>query len=221
MVAYLPHPPYFNCSWATQTRDIEHLQWNNVSMILTHRENTNLGNSYNSPHSSSWVIDCITMTTSSNGNIFRVTGPLCGEFTGPGEFPAQKPVTRGFDVFFDLRPNKWLSKQSWGWWFETLSWSLWRQCNALCETILWSRGHMVSPGRYQLVIDQENSLHRIIVASWGHDGIILLGLFKTFNSFPWRVHIHWTELSQIMPLPHQSGVACFYCIWMGIFVCKG
>ena len=26
--------------------------------------------------------------TSSNGNIFRVIGPLCGEVTGPGEFPA-------------------------------------------------------------------------------------------------------------------------------------
>ena len=43
--------------------------------------------------------------TSSNGNIFRVTGPLCGEFTGPGEFRAQRPVTRSFDVFFDLRLN--------------------------------------------------------------------------------------------------------------------
>ena len=52
-----------------------------------------------------------TMMTSSNGNIFRVTGPLCGEFTGPGEFPTQRPVTRSFDVFFDLRMNKWLSKQ--------------------------------------------------------------------------------------------------------------
>ena len=38
-----------------------------------------------------------------------------------GEFPAQRPVTRSFDVFFDLRLNKQLSKQSWGWWFETLS----------------------------------------------------------------------------------------------------
>ena len=27
--------------------------------------------------------------------------------------------------------NKRLSKQWWGWWFETLSWSLWRHCNAL------------------------------------------------------------------------------------------
>ena len=34
------------------------------------------------------------MMTSSNGNIFRVTGHLCGEFTGPGEFPTQKPVTQ-------------------------------------------------------------------------------------------------------------------------------
>ena len=56
---------------------------------------------------------CSSMMTSSNGNIFRVTGHLCGEFTGPGEFPTQRPVTRSFDVFFDLRLNKRLSKQPW------------------------------------------------------------------------------------------------------------
>ena len=44
--------------------------------------------------------------TSSNGNIVRVTVPLYGEFTGPGEFPAQRPVTQSFDVFLDLGPNK-------------------------------------------------------------------------------------------------------------------
>ena len=47
----------------------------------------------------------------------------------PGEFPAQRPVTRSFDIFFDLRLNKRLSKQSWGWWFETLLRPLWRRCN--------------------------------------------------------------------------------------------
>ena len=47
----------------------------------------------------------------------------------PGEFPSQRPVTRSFDVFFHLRLNKRLSKQSWGWWFETPSRSLWRHCN--------------------------------------------------------------------------------------------
>ena len=67
------------------------------------------------------------MMTSSNGNIFRVTGHLCGEFTG--EFPTQRPVTRSFDVFFDLHPNKRLSKQWWGWWFETPSSPLWRHRN--------------------------------------------------------------------------------------------
>ena len=46
-----------------------------------------------------------------------------------GEFPSWRPVVRSFDVFFDLRLNKWLSKQSWGWWFETPSSSLWRHCN--------------------------------------------------------------------------------------------
>ena len=46
-----------------------------------------------------------------------------------GEFPAQRPVTRSFGVFFDLRPNKRLSKQWWGWWFETPSRPLWRHCN--------------------------------------------------------------------------------------------
>ena len=61
---------------------------------------------------SHWTMD---MMTSWNGNIFRVTVPLCGEFTGPGEFPTQRPVTRSFDDFFDLRLNKWLSKQLWGW----------------------------------------------------------------------------------------------------------
>ena len=80
------------------------------------------------------------MMTSSNGTIFRVTGPLCGDFTGPGEFPAQWPVTRSFDVFFDLRLNKRLSKQPWGWWFETPPWSLWGQCNGIGVSMLFSGG---------------------------------------------------------------------------------
>ena len=62
----------------------------------------------------------------------------------PGEFPAQRPVTRSFDVFFDLRPNKRLSKQSWRWWFETLFRPLWRYCNEAQSVltspcVLWAR----------------------------------------------------------------------------------
>ena len=53
----------------------------------------------------------------------------------PGEFLTQRPVTRSFDVFFDVRLNKRLSKQSWGWWFETLSRPLLRHRN-VCFQIL-------------------------------------------------------------------------------------
>ena len=60
----------------------------------------------------------------------------------PGEFPTQRPVTRNFDVYFDLRPNKRLTKHSWGWWFETLSRSLWCHRNGTitfrtCLFVVW------------------------------------------------------------------------------------
>ena len=60
---------------------------------------------------------------------FRVTGPLCGEFTGDQWNPSQRPVTRSIYVFFDLRLNKQLIKQSLGRWFESPSSSLWRHCS--------------------------------------------------------------------------------------------
>ena len=52
-----------------------------------------------------------------------------------GEFPAQRPVTGSFDVFFDLHPNKRLSTQLRGWWFETPSCPLWRHRNGLIAPI--------------------------------------------------------------------------------------
>ena len=67
------------------------------------------------------------MMSSSNGNIFRVIDrPLCGEFAGH-----HRPVTRSFDVFFDLRMKKRLSKQSRRRWFKTPSCSSWRHCNGM------------------------------------------------------------------------------------------
>ena len=55
---------------------------------------------------------------------------LCGGNSPvTGEFPVQRPVMRSFDVFFDLRLSKRLSKPSWGWWFEMPSHPLWCHCN--------------------------------------------------------------------------------------------
>ena len=61
---------------------------------------------------------------------------ICAEnWPVPGEFPAQSPVTRSFDIFFDMRLNGWLNKQSWGWWFETPWRPLWRHSNAFKQDI--------------------------------------------------------------------------------------
>ena len=63
--------------------------------------------------------------------IFSAVLAICvGNSPVTGEFPTQRLAMRSFDVFFDLRLNKLLSKQLWGWWFEMLSCSLWRHCNA-------------------------------------------------------------------------------------------
>ena len=63
-----------------------------------------------------------------------------GNSQATGEFPTKRPVKRSFDVLFDMRLNKRLIKQSWGWWFETPSSPLWRQCNEclrfnICKTL--------------------------------------------------------------------------------------
>ena len=80
---------------------------------------------------------------------------LCaGNSSITGEFPAQSQVTRSFLLFFDLHLNKRLSKQSWGWWFETPSGSLWRHCNAL----LWSwRGYWKKGSTLRINMDSFSS----------------------------------------------------------------
>ena len=75
------------------------------------------------------------MMTSSNGNITfsALLAISAGNSPVPGEFPTKMPVTRSFDVFFDLRLNKRLSKQSWGWWLEALWCPLWCHRNDICS----------------------------------------------------------------------------------------
>ena len=62
----------------------------------------------------------------------KIFSAFCaGNSSVTSEFLAQRQVTRSFDVIFDLHLNKHLSKQPWGWWFETPSHSLWRHCNVI------------------------------------------------------------------------------------------
>ena len=116
---------------------------------------------------------------SHDGNIFRVTGHLYGKFTGPSEFPAQRPVTRSFDVFFDLCLNKRLSKQSWGRWSETLSRPLWRHCNDL----LWRLPHDDGP-MYHFFACQRHVVSRRLPVT------CTFGAWVT-KTYPCWIHISW------------------------------
>ena len=70
---------------------------------------------------------------------FSVLLALCaGNSPVTDEFPAQRPVTQSFDVLFDLRLNKRWSKQSGRQWFETVSPSIWRHCNAEGGVHCWT-----------------------------------------------------------------------------------
>ena len=95
--------------------------------------------------------------TSSNWNIFRVTVFLCGEQW------REVFVVSLIGVF-----NKRLSKQSWGWWFETPSCcSLWRYRNELYKTtslfdgsLLWIWQSVRSHPDYNW--DQKSFKHHLI-----------------------------------------------------------
>ena len=76
------------------------------------------------------LVNRIIIMTSPNWNRSRVTGPFCGEFTGHRWLPLAKASDAEHWCFLWSAPSKRLSKQSWGWWFETPSRPLWRHCNA-------------------------------------------------------------------------------------------
>ena len=77
--------------------------------------------------------------------IFSALLALCaGNSPVSGEVPSQRLMS--FDVFFDLCSNKRLSKQSWGWWFETLSHPLWRHCNVTCSSPSYYHNHATQNG---------------------------------------------------------------------------
>ena len=62
----------------------------------------------------------LTMITSSNGNIFRVTGPLWGNSPVTGGFPSLRSVTRSVDIISDLN-KRWANNRD--------ADSLWRHYN--------------------------------------------------------------------------------------------
>ena len=92
---------------------------------------------------------------------------LCaGNSPSPVNSPHKRPVTRSFDIFLHLRLNNQLSKQSWGWWFETPPHSLWRHCNDLA-----------APNWIWYFFATSLVTHSIFVIFLGHGGCCLLFVF--------------------------------------------
>ena len=115
-----------------------------------------------------------------------------------GEFPAQRPVTRSFDVFFDVRLIKRLSKHSRGWWFETLSYPLWRHRNVIKPFSHWGRVTHICVSKLT-IIGSDNGLscgrHQAIV--WTNARILLIQTSRTnFSEILSEIHpISFTEES--------------------------
>ena len=101
-----------------------------------------------------------TMMTSSNRKNSALLAICVGNSPVPGEFPTQRPATRSFGVFFDLRLNKRLSKQSWSWCFETPPCPLWHHSNGHWEhsSVEWfsTNGTKANPNKFQFMILSPN-----------------------------------------------------------------
>ena len=83
----------------------------------------------------------------------------------PGEFPTKRPVTRSFDVYFGLRPNKRLSEQSWGWWFEMPSHPLWRHRNGMIQYKQFICVRLICK-----IIKTEYGIYASLSLQWHHNG---------------------------------------------------
>ena len=147
-----------------------------------------------------------------------------------GEFSAQRSVTRSFDVFFDLRLNKRLSNQSWGWWFEMLSRPLWRHRNVKSWVIsdvwvaaqsMWLMGcrpvntlwwnirlfEYLEPWVTCDVLVATQSMRHVgcnpIITIWGNV-ILVSGAL----SYLWYMGFNWVYVAHVLQTSHHTIAKC-------------
>ena len=116
------------------------------------------------------------MMTSSNENIFRVTGDLCEEFTRLRWIPRTKASDAELWYFFDLSLNKRFSRQWWGWWFEMDFIYL----PAIIYLTHWGRVKHICISKLTIIgSDNRLSLGRRQAIIWTNAGILLIGHLRT------------------------------------------
>ena len=109
--------------------------------------------------------------------------------------PLKRPVTRSFDVFFDLRLNKWLSKQSRRWGFETPSRSLWRHSNGGNDNHQEQGGTNQNSTTNKLRLVQHFDFQLQIYKDYGENR-------QTWHKLAyliWRVQMSWHQASVRSP----------------------
>ena len=175
-----------------------------LSYSLKHisMEEHSLHISWRSTHLPATSIFLVFMRTSSNGtaSLAFVWG-IHRWLRVTGESPSHRPVTRSFDVFFDLRLNKRLSKQSRRRWFGTPSRSLWRHCNVVPNSDPVIRAAVGSFG-VQCVT---------LVQFWiGETGQIegFRALWKKWRQ-NWHTRLPWLPFLEIIYILHSATVSVY------------
>ena len=153
------------------------LVWNHWAMFMNHE----------------WII-----MTSSNGIFSALLAFFAGHTPVTGEFTSQRPVTRNFDIFFDLRPNKRLRKEPWGQRFGAPSRSLWRYCNKN-----WSTETNPKWSSYMVWAPYFQSMWPIDVI-WRHTPLWTLVQVIIWTDVDRSISAHDIRLGAISTINHQN-----------------
>ena len=128
-----------------------------------------------------------------------------------GEFPAQRPVTRSFDVFFDLHLNKRLNKQSQVWLFESPSWPLWLHCNVF--SLLWETTCLGRPQNVVVALYRFHCIVSFIIrAGWP-----AMFVSRSCRQWQWSSSVEqWTRQTQTGKASSRmspNSLAAETCLW--------
>ena len=163
-----------------------------------------------------------------------------------GDFPAQGPVARNSDVFFNLRLNKRLSKQSRRRSFEAQSRPSWRHCNVrapvtedfsiFTRDLMHSLWSLLVTAIYSSLIFRKWPMHNVRYSSWSNKELVML-LISYGNSDSHDAVIKWKHFPRYcsflrgihrspMNSPHKGqwrGTLMFYliCTWINGWVNNG
>ena len=141
-----------------------------------------------------WNLMLTTLYMTDNTHFPRLLALCVGNSLITSELPTHRPVTQSFDVFFDLRLNKRLCKQSWGWWIEIPSRPLWRHCNVTlhwhydvgkCYQILFSEWLMVHNCPLTSTITSTSYHSQVkLILTW-----VKLLIMKLINTFDYMNYV--------------------------------